>query len=232
MKRLPIAGLIVMLAAVAPAMAGPVRYDFVFSGPDYTDGPNNAKAVGRIVFDDTLLLNAASNVYDPTGAYVAYGQHVPGLVIGLTVTVMRSSGGNGTFALDDFNAVVFDTSDWALNLHAELFGQATPSPSGKTWGQTDPIPGSNPTAFYTGNFQLFAKPGTGAPTGFYPFQIGTNEANNDGLQLVSFNYVAPRPIPEPATYLILCLGALGLARKGKNRTTAITGAVPALDSRI
>ena len=215
MKNLPSLCLITLLAAAQPAWAGNLSFNFSFSGMDY-DG-NNALATGSITFDDTKLANPGRNLWDPNNLYPGYGTATAGLVTGLSVTVTGSTGGlgDGNFNLADFDAVLFDTSTIALNLGKQLIGQATSSPNGKTWGQDDPVnPLPSPAAFYTGDFQLFAKAGSAAPYGIYPFQVGTNGGNDDGMQLVSF---ASASIPEPSTFLLvgLGLGVLAYAKKDK-----------------
>ena len=217
MKNLPSLCLITLLAAAQPAWAGNLSFNFSFSGMDY-DG-NNALATGSITFDDTKLANPGRNLWDPNNLYSSYGTATAGLVTGLSVTVTGSTGGlgDGTFSLADFDAVLFDTSSTALNLGQQLIGQATSSPNGKTWGQDDPKdPLPSPAAFYTGDFQLFAKAGSAAPYGLYPFQVGTNGGNDDGMQLVSF---APdtSSVPEPASFALVGLG-LGLMGWVKRRT--------------
>ena len=217
MKNLHRLCFIALLAAVNPAWAGNLSFNFSFSGMDY-DG-NNALATGSITFDDTKLANPGRNLWDPNNLYSSYGTATAGLVTGLSVTVTGSTGGlgDGTFSLADFDAVLFDTSSTALNLGQQLIGQATSSPNGKTWGQDDPKdPLPSPAAFYTGDFQLFAKAGSAAPYGLYPFQVGTNGGNDDGMQLVSF---APdtSSVPEPASFALVGLG-LGLMGWVKRRT--------------
>jgi hypothetical protein len=212
MKTLHSLCLITLLAAAQPAWASNISFNFSFSGAAY--GGNTALANGTITFDDTKLANPGRNLWDPNNLYSSYGTATAGLVTGLSVTVTGLTGGlgDGTFNLTDFDAVLFDTSTIALDLAKQLMGQATSSPNGKTWGQDDPITLSNPPAFYTGDFQLFAKTGSAAPYGIYPFQVGTNGGNDDGMQLVSF---APASLPEPSTFLLvgLGLGVLAFAKK-------------------
>ena len=213
MKNLHSLCLIALLAAVNPVWAGDMTFVFSFSGAAY-DPVNTAVATGTIIFDSTKLVNPGRNLWDPNNLYPGYGTATAGLVTGLSVTVTGSTGGlgDGNFNLADFDAVLFDTSTIALDLAKQLIGQATSSPNGKTWGQDDPVnPLPSPAAFYTGDFQLFAKAGSAAPYGIYPFQVGTNGGNNDGMQLVSF------VVPEPSSFALfgLGLGLLAYAKKDK-----------------
>ena len=206
--------LLISLLAIAPAVADPLVFAFRFSGADYLDGVNPAVASGTITFDSTLLGNPNRNVWDvSTGSIYSgtgnYGTNIPGLVTALSVTVTgaTNSADNGTFTLADYDAVLFDTTSRALNLGQQLLGQATASPNGKTWGEDDAIPGSTPSAAYTGGFQLFAVTNSHAPSQIDPFQLGTGGGNVDGMQLVFF---APfSDIPEPASFALVGLG-LGL----------------------
>ncbi len=211
MKNLHSLCFVILLASANPAWAGDITFAFNFSGAAYDS--NNAVAAGTITFDATKLANPGRNLWDPANLYSAYGTATAGLVIALSVIVTGSTGGlgDGVFSLADFDAVLFDTSLTAMNLGQQLIGQPTSSPNGKTWGQDDPInPLPSPAAFYTGDFQLFAKSTSAAPYGIYPFQVGTDLGNNDGMQLVSF---APtnNDIPEPGIIGLFCMGALAWA---------------------
>jgi len=196
--------LLIALLSATPAVAGPISFNFTFTGSAY-DG-NNSVATGSITFDGSLLANPGRNLWDPGNNYSDYGTATPGLVTALSVTVTGSSAGNGTFTLADFNGVLFDTSSLALNLTQPLVGQPTSSPNSATWGTPDPVPSSNPAASYTGDFQLFAISSSAAPTGISPFQLGTDYGNGDGLQLASFTSSAA--VPEPGS---LALFGVGLA---------------------
>ncbi|MCX7109091.1 MAG: PEP-CTERM sorting domain-containing protein [Proteobacteria bacterium] len=207
MKYLPGLCLITLLAAAQPARAGDTTFAFNFSGAAY--GGNNAFASGTITFDATKLANPGRNLWDPNNFYSAYGTATAGLVTALSVNVSGSSAGNGSFGLSDFDAVLFDTSTIALDFARQLVGQPTASPNGNTWAEIDDVPSSTPPRSYTGDFQLFARAGSGTPTGIYPFQIGSNEADGDGMQLVSFI------VPEPSSLALFGLG-LGLLAFAKH----------------
>ena len=218
MKNLHSLCFVILLAAANPAWAEDLVFAFNFTGAAY-NAANNAVAVGTITFDSTKLNNPGRNLWDPNGFYSGYGTATAGLVTALSVTVSGSSGGlgNGTFSLADFDTVLFDTSTTALNLGQQLFGQTTSSPNGKTWGQDDPKdPLPSPAAFYTGDFQLFAKTGSPALYGIYPFQVGTYGGDGDGMQLVSFA-PATSSVPEPGIIGLLGIGALAWIMTRKRR---------------
>ena len=217
MKRLLCTTLLTLLVAITPAAASVMDFTFTFSGAAYDS--NSAVATGAITFDSAIFLNPGRNLYDPSGAYIAYGTHQPGLVTALTITVSGSTlgAGDGTFTLSDFDAVLFDTSLVGLNLSQQLVDQplVNVGPDGETWnwGSDHQISTTGPSQSYTGDFQIFAKAGSIAPSGIYPYQLGTNAGGLDGMQLTSFAPV--NTVPEPSTYLLLtiALGAVGYARR-------------------
>ena len=212
MKSALIATLL-LIATVLPATASLLSFDFIFSGAAYDD-PNNAVAIGVITFEESYLLNPGRNVFDlttPDGLAA---------VLSLNVTVTGASGGfgDGYFTRADFTQVIFDTSLVGMDLTRELVGQSTSSLSGCKWGGIEMIPGSDPPQSYTGDFEIFAAGGSSAPSGVWPFQLGTDNGINDGMQLTSF---APaNAVPEPSTWLltVIGLGGFGLVRKrGRDR---------------
>ena len=210
MKRILITALL-LLVMVAPAAALPITFNFTFSGLDFE---NDAVATGSITFESDYLYNPGNNIFilgDPLGFTNAVTQ--------LTVNVTGATGdlGNGTFAYSAFDKVIFDTSLIPLDLTTQLVGQ--PTASAMTWGTPDPILGSSPPQSYSGDFELSAKIGSGAPTGMDIFQIATAEGNgNDMMQLTSFA-PATEAVPEPSTFILfgIGLGGLMLLRK-KPRT--------------
>ncbi len=191
MKQLYLAFLLLTLSAfTTPAAAALQEYQFIFSGPVY--GGNSAMAVGTITIDSDMIANPGRNLYDPNYYYTpTYGAHADGVITALSLTVTGATGGvgDGTFDLSYFDAVLFDTSLLALDLTTQITGQPTAGPTGKSWGEDDPIESSDPPQMYTGDFQLFAAAGSGAPYGIYPYQLGANEGNIDGMQLISFGPV-------------------------------------------
>jgi len=210
MKSALIATLLLITTAL-PAMATQVTFNFVFSGADYSDAPN---AAGAITFEDTYLLNPGRKVFNlGTSDGMA-------AVLSLNVTVTGATGGagNGNFTRADFSQVIFDTSLIGLDLTRELVGQGTSSPTGLKWGEGESIPGTTNSSLqsYTGDFEIFAvDPSSSAPSGIWFFQIGTNNGNDDGMQLTSFTPVTA--VPTPATWLLTVSGlcVLGVVKKIK-----------------
>ena len=202
MKRILVAGLMALLFAAAPAMASVKSYTFNFAG-------NGATASGIIVFDMALLKNPGRNLMDTTVAsnYAPYGTNIPGLVTSLSLKVSGASAGNGNYVLNDFEAVLFDTSLVGVNLNAQLVGQslANVGPGGETWswGANHTITGSDPVQSYTGDFQLFSSVISPAPYGSGPFQLTT--AGGEDMQLTSL-----AAVPEPSTWLLVGLGMGGM----------------------
>ena len=204
-------------------------FNFSFSGASFGNG---AGAVGNVTIDmDKLTNNGVVQpgvyVWDPNTYYSQYGSHISGLITALDVTVTGAYTGNGTYHLSDFDALVFDISRFdalhPVNLTTQLVGQATNSPGGFTWGQTDIITGTpDPVLSTTGDFQIFASLPTGggdptAPTGVNPFQLATNGgAINPVTGLPEYMQLNDfYATPEPSTYLLLAiaLGVVGCARK-------------------
>lgn len=207
MKRTLLAGLMALLFAAAPAAASVKSFSFTFAGNGID---NHATATGFITFDMALLLNPGRNVFDTSDGYVyttgahPYGPNIPGLVTALTVTVSDANYGNGTFNLFDFDGVLFDTSlkEGGVDLTRELTTQWT---VGGFWGTNVNVDKSNPPRSSTGDFQLFSPVTSDAPSGGNPYTLGD-------MTLTSF---APAAVPEPTTYVLLCisLGVVGFARR-------------------
>ena len=214
MKRIFIAGLMALLFAAAPAAASVKSFTFTFAG-------NDATATGIIDFEMSLLGNPGRNVFDTSaekiystigGPYAYYGENISGLVTALSVTVSGASDGNGTFHLGDFDGVLFDTSTLlgGMDLTRELTTQTT---VGGLWGTNINIDNSSPPQSSTGDFQLFSMTlGNLAPNGGNPYELTTS--GGELMTLTSF-----AAVPEPSTYLLLCLGlgVVGFARKMMRR---------------
>jgi PEP-CTERM motif len=202
MKQVLIVGLMAILFAASPAMASVKSFTFKFAG-------NGATASGMITFDLALLKNPGRNLMDTTatGVYSPHGINIPGLVTALSLKVSGASVGNGTYLLNDFEAILFDTSLVGVNLNQQLVGQSLVNvgSSGETWswGTNQTILGSDPVQSYTGDFQLFSPAISSAPYGSAPFQLTT--AGGEDMQLTSF-----AAVPEPSTWLLISLGLGGL----------------------
>jgi hypothetical protein len=166
------------------AFAEPITFDFRF---DQAGG--GASAVGRITFERSLLPNpgvAGFILPDPA-------------VLALSVTVSGASSGNGTFSMESFEKVVWDTYGATLDLSRELVGQPTPE---DPWG-TDSCHG--------GDFNLVRISGSDAPTGVYCFALCSGEgASSDCMVLTSMVARSVQPVPSLNTWGLLFL-ALVLA---------------------
>ena len=169
------------------AHAAPRAFNFEFREPAGT-----ARAVGQIVFEDSALANPGNN---------QLGLPNPA-VVSLTVTVTGSEFGNGTFGIQDFTTVAFDTNGGSLNLGAPLIGQAT---TGLPWGTV-------PSAGAAGDFNLFSGTKTRdqqyaqrttnpsgvvdqPPNGFFYFTLAANGGDGEQMELFSF---APGSAGGPA----------------------------------
>ncbi len=219
MKLTIVIAFFAMLLAASPATAGIKLFHFAFSG---IGNGNDVKATGSISLEMDLV-NPGLNFLDRTetgpgtGIYFNdYGASTPGLVTALTITVSGSSDptANGTFHLENFDAVLFDIGA-GVDLNQELVGQTSYLDSltgAQTWGSNYVIYGSSTVRSYTGDFQLFSPADSPAPFGFSsPFQLMTGGL--EAMNLTSFG--APEVVPEPSTsvLLVIALGAVGYARK-------------------
>lgn len=118
------------------------------------------------------------------------GFSVTTFVTDFSITVTGASAGNGTFTLADFSSIFLNTGGGTLDFTQDLIGQPTP---GLPWG-----PGG------AGDFNFFNSNAL-APSGFVIFQIRPS-GSSDILQLTSF---APSAVPEPSTFAMLAIGAIG-----------------------
>ncbi len=217
MKRIILTCLLSVILTATSAAASVVTFNFTFSGDGV--GSPGAKATGSISFDQAKLGTTPGRfIWDPSGIY-DLAHSIDGLVTALSVTVTGTDA-NGSYTLrdfvggtGDFSAVVFDTSGMiGYDLSRQLVGKSMKD-TDKSWGIPDPImplPGpGEPILSYSGDFELFVTSGYGgaAPTGIYPFQLGSNAgAGDSAMQLTSYEAV-----PEPSTFLLLGAGIGGLA---------------------
>jgi hypothetical protein len=116
-----------------------------------------------------------------------------------SITVFGAAAGNGTFVKSDFNEASFDNGGVAFDFAQNLVGQGG-------WGYNSFSP--------VGFFNLSAAIAV-APTGVYPFILGTNsvidvsgEASSSGNHIVLTSFAASA-IPEPTTYTAI-FGVLAL----------------------
>ncbi len=89
-----------------------------------------------------------------------------------------------------------------LSHDQSLIGQDT---ANGPWGVYD-----SATPVYTGDFQFYANAESFAPSGIDSYTLATNGGTGVPMQLTQANV-----IPEPTTYLLLCLslGVVGLVRR-------------------
>ncbi len=166
-------------------------YDLAWSGASFNNG---AWATGQITIDLNTLPNPGGPAYD------MYND-----IESLTVTVMGAGLGDGTWDKDDLSRVndfgvytYWDTGGGALNLNAELVGQATRY--GGPWG--------TPNSF-SGDFNLFFT--DGGPFGTNYFTLTTNGGYGDPMLLTEFAPAGSISAPESGTFLLIGFGVLGLA---------------------
>ena len=178
---------LVLGVAASIAVANPVQFNFTFQE---SGGP--ASATGYIVLETGLIANpGASNYEVPSAA-----------VLDLSVTVAGASSGNGTFGLDDFCDVVFDTQGGTLDLTRELVGQPT---AGDPWATTVPMRRPSGGSGTSGDFNLIScgggergsdrypatrGMGSGAPDGVWWFTLGADGGSANEMRLVSMAAVA------------------------------------------
>jgi hypothetical protein len=184
--------LMALLLLMAGSAAADVyqTYDLAWSGAPFN---NSAWATGQITIDVTALPNPGGPAYD------MYSD-----IESLTVTVMGAGLGNGTWNKDDLSRLndfgvytYWDTGGGALNLNAELVGQATMH--GGPWG--------TPNSF-SGDFNLFFT--DGGPFGTYYFTLTTNGGYGDPMLLTEFAPVRLTSTPEAGTFVLVGIGILGL----------------------
>lgn len=210
---------IALLGAAAQAAAEPVRLDFTFR---QEAGP--ATATGYVMFETDLIANPGDNDIDlPNPA-----------VLELNVNVSGATSGNGSFGIEDFCSLVFDTQGGTLDFTRELVGQPT---LGDPWATTVPEDARTPSGGgggTSGDFNLFAcgsnlQPGeryaenrtvqgSMAPNGVWYFTLAADGGGGDAMRLVS---MAPagvqghQPVPASTAWslagLMVLLAGLGMA---------------------
>ncbi|PNW40950.1 UNVERIFIED_CONTAM: hypothetical protein BEN50_14620 [Euhalothece sp. KZN 001] len=146
---------------------------------DGTKFGNSASATGSITLDETTLPNPGGS----TDSLSGFG------VTDLEVTVTGASSGNGTFDINDFSTLNWNTDGNTLNLNQELIGQGL------------------------ANFDLVAASGSGAPDTIFPspdpFQFTTNEGSGDIMVLQSVT-----PTNDSQAVPFEAEGTMGLAALG------------------
>jgi hypothetical protein len=195
--------LVALLLAGGLALAAPVTFVLEYSGAP----TNTARATGWITFEETLLPNPGDIKFDLPSP----------VVLDLQLTVTGASTGNGTYALDDFTGVRWNTNGATLDLTTELIGQSTPE---SPWGTT--YDGDS------GDFNLFIDGGEPAPRGSYGpvaaraaagpsqlppngenfFTLGVDGGGNEAIVLVS---IAPGAVPALGGWGAAVLAAVLLA---------------------
>jgi hypothetical protein len=150
---------------------------------------NNASAVGTVTLDETQL----SQQFNFSGFGTA--------VLGLSLTVSGASSGNGTFTFSDFSSWRWDTNGTTLDYSKELVGQTLQG--GHIFGTSDAY----------SDFNVFAN-NSSAPFGVSHFVLATQGVMGmyEPLKMTSMSTV-----PEPSTYGLIGLGALGVAFAARRR---------------
>ena len=153
---------------------------------------NNASAVGTVTLDETQL----SQQFNFSGFGTA--------VLGLSLTVNGASSGNGTFTFSDFSSWRWDTNGTTLDYSKELVGQTLQG--GHIFGTIDAY----------SDFNVFGNIRSSAPYGTSYFELRTQGGMGDALQMTSMSTV-----PEPSTYGLIGLGALGVAFVARRRKAKV-----------
>ena len=182
------------LAGFVP-IAQAVTFDLAWSGVSFG---NRATATGLITVDDTLPI--VHRFFNSDGLVFLPSAHVSAL----SISIVGATSGNGTFSINDFTALFFDTPV-TLDLSRQLVGQDLGN--GFRYGQT----GSGGQA---GEFNVFAPSSSGGPDGADFFTFTTAASRGDRLALVSM--VSER-VPEPASLALLGMGVLGIGMTRRRR---------------
>lgn len=190
---------LIPICAVSNAHAAILTFSLDYSGLAFG---NAATAQGLISLDDQLIPNPGSTFLDLGSNEV---------IKAFTLTVSNATGGlgNGTFQMTDFDFATWDSAGETLDFSQQLLGQWT---QGGGWGTRARWDGN------AGEFNLYAKAGSSAPTssGYFTLAANNDFLNGDLLRLVSFKPVSgsvqPVPLPAPIWLFGSALGVF-LSRK-------------------
>ena len=153
--------MIVNQAAFAQAAPQPITFQFTFCSHL---SPVAAQARGYITFDENLMTNPFVGGIGLPSAQV----------LDLSVTITQAVSGNGTFTLNDFDAVAWDSNGGIMDFSKELVGQPT---SAKPWGTT-------PSSGEAGDFNLFGIT-PGSPIGVWYFTLNSDAFSGQSMTLRS-----------------------------------------------
>ncbi|WP_020482103.1 hypothetical protein [Methylomonas sp. MK1] len=174
---------LIPLCAAGNAHAAILTFSLDYSGLAFG---NAATAQGLISLDDQFIPNPGSTFLDFSNNDV---------IKAFTLTVSNATGGlgNGTFQMMDFDFATWDSAGETLDFSQQLMGQWT---QGGGWGTSARWDGG------AGEFNLYAKAGSSAPTssGYFTLAANNDFLNGDLLRLVSFKPVSGsvQPVPLPA----------------------------------
>lgn len=188
-----LASILVLAASLFSSMANaqtPARFDFVFEDPG-----SSAVTTGYVVFDLDLL---------PNPGFAGFLELPDPLVIDIQATVSGAAVGNGTYVLEDFTQIVWDTGDGTLDLSVGTQVVGQPLSGGVAWGDIPCIQDQGPMGIGggCGDFNLFTNPlivgpqaasgydtqgviNTG-PQGVEPFTLAANGGAGEPMVLTSF----------------------------------------------
>lgn len=146
--------------AIGQPAPQPFTFQFTFCAPQ-----SQADARGYITFEESLLQNPFSGEIefpDPQ-------------VIDLSVTVSGASSGNGTFGINEFESILWDSNGATLDFGQELVGQPTP-------GQPFGTPAVNNAGDFNFN-RAISSPSS--PDAFDAFSMAADGGGADELMLRS-----------------------------------------------
>ncbi|MGY6275816.1 hypothetical protein [Methylomonas sp. MgM2] len=158
------------------------RFYLEWNGADFG---NSAQAHGYLTLDFALLPAAGNYVFLSPGSEI----------LDFSMTISGAAIGNASFTLDDFSYFSW-YEPVPLDFAQDLVGQETGNGG---WGST--FDGA------TGDFNLIAIEGSGAPSLGGAFQVATAEGLGDSLRLTAFR---PAPVPVPAAIWMFAGGLISL----------------------